>query len=306
LVKLLKLFESKVFICPQRIIISKAMNKPIELRVDEKANSTYCVHLLGTDAQSEFELRFDLAEKQELHDIMDGISHGDAGEEFEIKLKNYGNKLYKYLFDGAVGEEFRRLSKDGFCLRLHLPPSLESLPWEYLVADGEFIFNGRENVLIRTPTLEEKAATLQTISLPVRLLVIISNPPDLPELKKLDVVREKRLIKEALMPLIDEGRLVVKWEDEASLERIHDAMLAFNPHIIHYTGHGGFDEEKGGVLLLEDGSDKSLNVSGTELAERLANRDVRLVVLSGCQTAKAKTSDSFSSVAGAYAAEYPG
>ena len=184
-----------------------------------------------------------------------------------------------------------------FVCDLHLPPSLESLPWEYLVAEGEFLFKGRENVLIRTPTIEEKSAALETILLPVRLLVIISNPPDLPELKKLDVVREKRLIKEALKPLIDEGRLVVKWEDEASLERIHDALLAFNPHIIHYTGHGGFAE--GGVLLLEDGSDKSLNVSGTKLAERLANRDVRLVVLSGCQTAKAKTSDSFSSVAGA-------
>jgi len=269
----------------------------IELRVDEKANYTYYVQLLGTDARSEFELRFDLAEKQVLQYIMQGISHGDAGEEFEIKLKNYGTKLYKYLFDGAIAEEFRRLSNDGFFLRLHLPPSLESLPWEYLVAEGEFIFKCRENVLIRTPTLEEEAAALETISLPVRLLVIISNPPDLPELKKLDVVREKRLIKEALKPLIDEGRLVVKWEDEASLERIHDAMLAFNPHIIHYTGHGGFAE--GGVLLLEDDSDKSLNVSGTKLAERLANRDVRLVVLSGCQTSKTKTSDSFSSVAGA-------
>jgi tetratricopeptide (TPR) repeat protein len=268
-----------------------------ELRVDEKPNYTYCVQLLGTDAQSEFELRFDLAEKQVLQYIMDGISHGDAEEEFEIKLKNYGNTLYNYLFDGVVGEEFRRLSKDGFCLRLHLPPGLESLPWEYLVAEGEFIFKCRENVLIRTPTLEEKAAALKTISRPVRLLVIISNPPDLPEFKKLDVVREKRLIKEALKPLIEEGRLVVKWEDEASLERIHDTMLAFNPHIIHYTGHGGFAD--GGVLLLEDGYDKSLNVSGTKLAERLANRDIRLVVLSGCQTAKAKTSDSFSSVAGA-------
>jgi tetratricopeptide (TPR) repeat protein len=284
------------FIYPQCIIISKAMNT-IELRVDEKPNYTYCVQLLGTDAQSEFELRFDLAEKQGLQYIMQGISHGDAGEEFEIKLKNYGNKLYNLLFDGAVAGEFRKLSKAGFCLRLHLPPSLESLPWEYLVAKGEFIFKCRENVLIRTPTLEEKAAALQTISRPVRLLVIISNPPDLPEFKKLDVVREKRLIKEALKPLIDEGRLVVKWEDEASLERIHDAMIAFNPHIIHYTGHGGFAE--GGVLLLEDGNDKSLNVSGTKLAERLAKRDVRLVVLSGCQTAKAKTSDSFSSVAGA-------
>jgi hypothetical protein len=86
LVEFLKLFERKVFICPQRIIISKAMNI-IELRVDEKQNYTYCVHLLGTDARSEFELRFDLAEKQELKYIMQGISHGDAGAKFEIDKK---------------------------------------------------------------------------------------------------------------------------------------------------------------------------------------------------------------------------
>ena len=45
------------------------------------------MHLFGTDARSEFELRFDLAEMQELRDIMQGISHGDAGEEFEIDKK---------------------------------------------------------------------------------------------------------------------------------------------------------------------------------------------------------------------------
>ncbi len=66
----------------------------------------------------------------------------------------------------------------------------------------------------------------------------------------------------------------------------------------HCTGHGAFDEEKGGVLLLEDGRDKSMNASGARLAELLAARDVRLVVLSGCQTA-ISNAEPFSSVAGA-------
>ena len=273
----------------------------IGISVVEKSGSTYLVHLLNTGAEHEFNLHFDLAETQELRYIKEGISHGDAGSEFTVQLKKYGDKLYNLLFNGAVGEEFGRLSKDGFCLRLHLPPNLEALPWEYLATEGEFLFKGRENFLIRKPSLEERAASTQDIVPPVRLLVIISNPPDLPEHKNLDVVREKRLIKEALKPLMDEGRLLVRWEDEASLERIHDALLAFDPHIIHYTGHGGFDEENGGVLLLEDGSDKSQMVGGTALAERIAGRDVRLVVLSGCQTAETKTTDSFSSVAGALA-----
>lgn len=184
-------------------------------------------------------------------------------------------------------------------MHLNLPASLESFPWEYLANEEGFFFNGRENFLIRAPSFEEKIIQLQKITPPVKVLVIISNPPDLPEEKKLDVIREKRLIKEALRPLMDESRLTVKWEDEASLEKLQDALLTFNPHIIHYTGHGGFDEEKGGVLLLEDGRDKAMDVSGTKLAERLVGRDVRLIVLSGCQTAMTKTNDPFSSVAGA-------
>lgn len=283
---------------PQPSQLGCAMNN-IEMTIATKAESVYLVHLLNTDVEHEFNFRFDLSEKEELNRIRNGISHGDAGAGFEAHLKAYGDKLYSLLMGDAVGEEFNRLSKGGFCLRLHLPPNLEALPWEYLATKGEFLFKSKENVLIRKPSPEKMAATSQEITFPLRQLVIISNPPDLPEHKKLDVVKEKRLIKEALKPLIDEGRLVVRWEDEASLERIHDALLDFDPHIIHYTGHGGFDEELGGVLLLEDGSDKSQNVSGADLAGRIAGRDVRLVVLSGCQTAEAKTTDSFSSVAGA-------
>ena len=117
----------------------------IEMTVATKAESIHIVHLLNTDAKHEFKFRFDLLEKEELQRIKDGISHGDAGGEFEAHLKAYGDKLYNILLRGAVGEEFKRLGKGGFCLRLHLPPNLEALPWEYLATEGEFLFKGREN-----------------------------------------------------------------------------------------------------------------------------------------------------------------
>ncbi len=98
----------------------------IELRVVEtpepESGSTYRVQLPGTDAECEFMFHPDLAERQELRYIMQGISRGDVGEEFVRRLKDYGTKLYKLLFGGAVGEEFRRLSQTGFRLWLHLPP----------------------------------------------------------------------------------------------------------------------------------------------------------------------------------------
>ncbi len=102
----------------------------IELRVVEtpepESGSTYRVQLPGTDAECEFMFHPDLAERQELRYIMQGISRGDVGEEFVRRLKDYGTKLYKLLFGGAVGEEFRRLSQTGFRLWLHLPPGSRS------------------------------------------------------------------------------------------------------------------------------------------------------------------------------------
>ena len=62
----------------------------IEVSVVEKSESTYLVHLLNTDAEHEFNLYFDLAEKQELRYIKEGISHGDAGSKFTVRLKKYG------------------------------------------------------------------------------------------------------------------------------------------------------------------------------------------------------------------------
>ncbi|MDY6966683.1 MAG: CHAT domain-containing protein [Halobacteriota archaeon] len=76
--------------------------------------------------------------------------------------------------------------------------------------------------------------------------------------------------------------------------------MAFKPHIIHYTGHGVFDPERGRMLTLENGNDEWCNVPGEEFAVHLAGREyIRLVILSGCQTAKVKDTDSFSSVSGA-------
>ena len=67
---------------PQPFQLGCAMNN-IEMTVATKSESVYLVHLPNTDAEHEFNFRFDLSEKEELQRIKDGISHGDAGVEFE-------------------------------------------------------------------------------------------------------------------------------------------------------------------------------------------------------------------------------
>ena len=215
----------------------------VEISIVEIAESAYKAHLLNTNAQTDFNFSFEFTDKQKLQDLMNRISRGEADEDFAAQLKKYGNNLYNLLFNGEFGTEFKKLCDGSFCLHLNLPPTLEILPWEYLADKEDFLFKGR-NCLIRVP-LEKKDVSLQKIAPPVRLLVVISNPPDLPENMKLDVVRERRLIKDALRTiLLMRESLLLKWEDEASLERIQDALINFKPHVIHYTGHGGFDDTK--------------------------------------------------------------
>jgi hypothetical protein len=74
------------------------MNK-LEINIVETNKSAYKAHLQGTDVHHVFNFTFDLATKQELHDLMKGISRGEADVNFAARLKKYGNKLYDLLFN---------------------------------------------------------------------------------------------------------------------------------------------------------------------------------------------------------------
>ena len=69
-------------------------------------------------------------------------------------------------------------------------------------------------------------------------------------------------------------------------------------HILHFVGHGGFDQQtQDGVLLLEDETGRSRLVSGNYLGTLLHDhRSLRLAVLNACEGARTH-SDPFAGVA---------
>ena len=70
-------------------------------------------------------------------------------------------------------------------------------------------------------------------------------------------------------------------------------------HILHFIGHGGFDDASGeGALLFEDAAGRGRPVSGEQLATVLNNKtSLRLVFLNSCEGARASIQDPFSGVA---------
>jgi len=137
---------------------------------------------------------------------------------------------------------------------------------------------------------------------PLKILIMISSPKDLTIEGRLDFEQEERQIIKAFEPLFNSGEVQVDFTDDGSLDALRRKIDHNNYHILHFSGHGYFDEDKGeGYLLLEDPlSLKKKPATALEFAESLLKPDHTspLVVLSSCQTAQARFERGIAGVTG--------
>lgn len=160
----------------------------------------------------------------------------------------------------------------GVRLRLCIEdPELAAFPWEYLSADGHYLCASLRTPVVRTLDLPEAARPLTT-ELPLRMLVVIPDHPDL------DAAAEKRILGDALAGV--DGIEMAVLEGEVTKARLTAALESAACHVLHYIGHGDFDGESAS-LLLNDG------VADTEwIASLLRNQErLCLVVLNSCRGA---------------------
>jgi len=222
-------------------------------------------------------------------------------------LEEMGKEFYKHLFPAAIREEFEKNRATGKPLQLHLdlPHALRFVPWEFM--------HDQHGYLIRKPNLSFSRAAVSTetleltpLALPLRLLIVVSSPLNLEENHQLDPDREVQLIRLGIDEAIKAGKIKrdeieIELEDEASLDRLRDVLESFEPHLVHFTGHGFAQpvlDEAGKIrgsrngLLLEDGQGDKLEVEAQALAELFSGwPQLRLVVLSACQGATLGTGE---------------
>ncbi len=184
-------------------------------------------------------------------------------------------------------------------LRIDDVPELHALPWELLcddhcgesenlAADAETPFS--RYLAVKTPP---GAAVLER---PIRLLAAIANPGDLDDydLTSLDVEAERQSLEQAVAE-IEPGQLQLDvLEPPVTLASL-EAALHKGSHILHFVGHGRFNESAQSILYLADGENRVAPVTESELAGMLARLGTppRLVYLSSCQTATRSPADAF-------------
>jgi hypothetical protein len=217
-------------------------------------------------------------------------------------LQRLGSALCDTFFPGAVGERLARQVARRRPFRLFLKlmndPRLQTLPWEclYLAPFRLFPALTREYSLIRAGVDEVSRSPLP-FDPPLRLLLVIPEPRDLPPLNG---AQELAAVRQAL-----EGRpgrdLVIKVleKEQANVHDLQQVLRVFGPHLFHFIGHGHYDAQaREGRLVLQDG-DSAKPIGAAALAEFLVNSTVQVALLNGCDTARGSRNDSLSSVGGA-------
>lgn len=234
-------------------------------------------------------------------DLVNALSSVENGETSEELLNGLGRFLFDALFTQEIAKIFSSslsmVRSQGRRLRLHLrleAPELATLPWEFLynAAEDSFIPTSSETAVARYIPIGIPARAI-TIQLPLRILVVISNPSDVPPL---DIEQEKGIIQDALANLVEKGLAKLQFVERATIAEINQAMRSFQPHVFHFIGHAYFDEQA--YAVLENENKLALPVDERTFREFFAGApEIRLAVLNACQSATASVTHSLTGLA---------
>ena len=248
----------------------------------------YSARVIGSPMGESSPVRFGLPATQDEVNAL--FWRGDEGA-----VELFGMRLFDAIFAPPVGTLLRRCldaverTGEGLRIRLRLndTPELADLPWEFLYAAdlGRFLALSDRSPVLRYVEQDEPISAL-AVSPPLTLLAVVCDPGG--DFEPLNVEQEWTRLQQAVANA--EVGHVLRLERLATptLSALQDRLRAGEIHLVHFIGHGYFDEEtdEGGLVLLDEAG------AGTIVpAKRLAgmvhdHAALRLVFLNACEGAR--------------------
>ncbi|HTA03304.1 MAG TPA: CHAT domain-containing protein [Streptosporangiaceae bacterium] len=114
----------------------------------------------------------------------------------------------------------------------------------------------------------------------VKILFFGANPVGTPQLRIDEEIRE---IQQTIKQGRERDKILVNTEWAVRPRDITRALIDFQPHFVHFAGHGGGEE---GSIAVEDdiGHAHVIPVDGLVQAFKAVGRDVRCVIVNACRT----------------------
>ena len=267
----------------------------LELIVQKAGKNEF--HVRAKSDMGEGEVTVSL--KPELKDALHAFgSESGTSASAAKQMRQWGADLFDQAIRGDVlytyqkcRDQARYQGKKGVRWRLTLDNAAEELPWDFLRSERNFLAVDPANPIVRY--IKSTPCDRVRVDRPLQLLVVIASPADF---EPLDAAAEKERINTSLAPLLANGQINISYiEGPDTWSRLQDKLVQEKIHMLHFIGHGSFDD-RGSRLVMEDECGNSDLRESEDLAVLALDRPLQLVVLNSCFGAK-RDSQKFSSVA---------
>ncbi len=232
----------------------------------------------------------------DMHERIKAYTNRDKGTlPKDTELIAFGTDLFETLFQGDVRRLYdeARSRQHGRKLDFVFTSMVSWIaekPWEFAYDASRRSFLATEDIhFVRNVLTAIPADAIPPRAGPLRILVASAQPAGF---GRLSVQQELEVIRRGFDPLIAAGLAEVEVLPRATPSSIHARLSTGGFTIVHFIGHGVFDEKtQQGSLVFEDSRGGEFLLGERSAREIFCQRGVTLVFLNACQTGSGGRAD---------------
>ena len=260
--------------------------------------ATYC----GARVMSVMRLRADKGEDKtrfgqiiSVHERIKAYTNREQGSlPNDVEMIAFGSQLFDTLFQGDVRrlyDEARTRQRGRLDIVLtSMIPWIAEKPWEFAYDRGRNSFLATEEThFIRNVLTNVPADPIIPADGPLRILVVSAQPVGF---GRLSIDQEVAVIQRGFEPLVEAGLVEIETLARATPSMIHGLLTTGKYQVVHFIGHGVYDEKRGeGCLIFvnEHGGENPLGERSVR--EIFGGRGLSLVFLNACESGRGGRAD---------------
>lgn len=260
--------------------------------------ASYC----GARVTSVMQLRADKGEEKTrfgkiitVHERIKAYTNREQGSlPNDEEMIAFGGQLFDTLFQGDVRRLYdeartRQRSRLDVVLTSMIPWIAEK-PWEFAYDHGRKSFLATEEThFIRNVLTNVPADPIIQADGPLRILVVSAQPVGF---GLLSIDQEVAVIQRGFEPLVEAGLVEIETLARATPSMIHGRLTTGKYQVVHFIGHGVYNDERGeGCLIFVNENGGEYPLGERSVREIFRGRGLSLVFLNACESGRGGRAD---------------
>ena len=210
------------------------------------------------------------------------------------EMISFGGQLFDTLFQGDVRrlyDEARTRQHNRLDIVLtSMIPWIAEKPWEFAYDYGRGSFLATEEIhFVRNVLTNVPADPIVRSEGPLRILVASAQPVGF---GRLSIDQEVAVIRRGFEPLVEAGLIEIETLARATPSMIHRRLTTGKYQVVHFIGHGVFNEERGeGCLIFVNENGGEYPLGERSVREIFRGRGLSLVFLNSCESGRGGRAD---------------